>query len=701
MNVKSVCASFTTALCGLSLCAFSVMGAEPALEFKRDWSRVAMPVDLYPSLSNLTLSVWIKTTVVPGANQFGSIAGRGYLGNYTGFGLFTHNNGNICFQTRKGGVNVQANTAYPFDAAWHHVTGVREGNVTRIYLDGKFMADATGVLGTLYQSDMAFALGMRHGVGTVWQYPYNGLMADVQLWDHARTGGQIREDMFRRLAGNEPGLIGYWPLNDPLGAPAAQDVAAGNDGALVNAFWTSDIFCDTHLSDSPNYLGYWAFELSDQDTGDTRVTVSNRVDITDFPVPDGYDRYQLAQSGDPAELDPEGWISTNTAPVEVSFADTPGRAAVYAWFTNTTESVPLRRSAARIIYLPKEAALDFSPRLPHSVQMTSNLFAGLNSLTLSAWIKTKVLPAEGSYGALAGRGYLLGTVNGFGLLLKPDGLVTFQTRTGGTVVQAEWPYPFDGAWHHVAGVRDDDSNATRLYLDGERVAEATGALTSLYSPDRIFALGACDRGSWGLYYDGQMADVRLWDYAQSDEEIRTGMFECLSGAESGLAGYWPLSEGNGEAVFDRTDLGNDGVCVNTPAWAADGEGVAALLPASRRPGLAGHWPMTLADPLTGNTLLSGTQEVSLTVFPVPPGYDGYQITVSPEVAAIEPGAWASTNIAPVLPALPAPAEGGRACYYAWFTNTAEAVSLRRSGGSITYAPKRPALDLSSGRRFRV
>ena len=663
---------------------YATEGADVALDFNNAAARVEMAPELYPALTALTLSAWIKTSVTPAL--LGAIAGRGYLGTMSGFGLFLYNNGNVYFQTRNATVS-EANTPYPFDGKWHHVAGVYDGTETRLYLDGELKSTMPGTHASLFQAGIPFGLGARfEAAGGGWGFPFTGAIAEVQLWSQARTQAQIREDMFRCLAGTETGLIGYWPVNEGAGT-TVKDLAAGNNGTSVYASWTSDITFGPMLSAAGAYAGNWQFTLADLETGDTRVTDSNVVAVAGFQVPEGCDAYQLSASPSASAINPAAWVSTGTPPVPLALAATAGRVYGYAWFTNTAASVPLRRSAAAITRFPVEAALAFRDNW---VATETGRYPALADLTLSAWIKTSVRPAGNpglNYGAIAGRGYLE-TVNGFGLFLSgDDGMVCFQTRNGLTMLEARTAYPFDGAWHHLAGVREGD--VTRLYLDGELANEVTGMLPASLGDDSLaFGLGARHDGMyWGLPFEGSMAEVQLWNGARTQAQVREDMFSCLSGTESGLIGYWPLSDGEGTAVTDRTDAGNDGVRFNSPAWLTDLT-VAALLPASRDPSRQGYWPYTLADLTSGETRYTASNVVAVAGFPVPAGCGFYQISASPAASSVNPAAWAAVP-AGGLPGplqLAAPTDGSPSVLFAWFTDTGAGVPLRRSGASIIYAP---------------
>jgi len=73
----------------------------------------------------------------------------------------------------------------------------------------------------------------------------------------------------------------------------------------------------------------------------------------------------------------------------------------------------------------------------------------------------------------------------------------------------------------------------------------------------------------GYSYNGLVDDVRIWNVARTQAEIRVKMNRALTGSESGLAAYWPFDEGTGGTAHDQTANGNDGTLVNGPAWDPD------------------------------------------------------------------------------------------------------------------------------------
>ncbi len=59
-----------------------------------------------------------------------------------------------------------------------------------------------------------------------------GQMADLRVWRTRRTAEQIRNNLARRLTGNEPGLVGLWDFNDPT-LPLRDRSPNGHHGELI------------------------------------------------------------------------------------------------------------------------------------------------------------------------------------------------------------------------------------------------------------------------------------------------------------------------------------------------------------------------------------------------------------------------------------------------------------------------------------
>ena len=72
-----------------------------------------------------------------------------------------------------------------------------------------------------------------------------GLIDDVQIWNVARTQEQIRQSMRDGLRGDEPGLVGWFPMDSE---PLMDRSPNGNNGSLHGeaAIHSIDVPADEH-----------------------------------------------------------------------------------------------------------------------------------------------------------------------------------------------------------------------------------------------------------------------------------------------------------------------------------------------------------------------------------------------------------------------------------------------------------------------
>lgn len=116
---------------------------------------------------------------------------------------------------------------------WAHIACTLDASgALALYLNGQLLASgqATVPLKAFTQASIA-------DVPTNAQLPLNGLVNEVRLWNVALSVDQIRTNMSKTLVGDEPGLVGYWPLQDRFGT-TAMDRAGVDNGTLVNSGFT-------------------------------------------------------------------------------------------------------------------------------------------------------------------------------------------------------------------------------------------------------------------------------------------------------------------------------------------------------------------------------------------------------------------------------------------------------------------------------
>ncbi|MBL9176292.1 MAG: LamG domain-containing protein, partial [Verrucomicrobiales bacterium] len=118
-------------------------------------------------------------------------------------------------------------------------------------------------------------------------------------------------------------------------------------------------------------------------------------------------------------------------------------------------------------------------------------------------------------------------------------------------------------WCHVAAVVR--TNSTRLFFNGVLVSteEISYDWTPPVEPDRTNYLGRSAMVSerqqgFNPDFDGQMAEVRIWNGERTEAQLRENMFKDLTGAEPGLAGLWNFGKVANGVVPDASPFAHHG-----------------------------------------------------------------------------------------------------------------------------------------------
>ncbi|HNN95958.1 MAG TPA: LamG domain-containing protein, partial [Pseudomonadota bacterium] len=119
-----------------------------------------------------------------------------------------------------------------------------------------------------------------------------------------------------------------------------------------------------------------------------------------------------------------------------------------------------------------------------------------------------------------------------------------------------------GRWTHIA-VSISAGNEAKLYKNGVLMNTQ-----SVWSPATVRRTSNyLGRSNWAAdkYFDGQLAEIRIWGNVRSIDDLRTNLHRSLLGKEDGLQGYWPLDTllpGSITKVRDHSTAGAHGSLIN-------------------------------------------------------------------------------------------------------------------------------------------
>lgn len=201
--------------------------ARPTLRFRGDGDHVH--TDFVPSEPTLgqqfTWEFWKQYRVFQDAT--GSSGNRGTAPRF--YTQLAGDNGQL--RTAIGDAYWTSTTLKAADT-WVHIAIVFDQGQVRTYVDGELQDTREDVT---FSGDGAspFAIGQ----GFQQQRWLDGATREHRIWKVARSQAEIQRDKYRRLEAQQPGLVGYWRLDEGQGDTALDRSPAENHGTIVGAVW--------------------------------------------------------------------------------------------------------------------------------------------------------------------------------------------------------------------------------------------------------------------------------------------------------------------------------------------------------------------------------------------------------------------------------------------------------------------------------
>ncbi len=258
---------------------------------------------------------------------------------------------------------------------------------------------------------------------------------------------------------------------------------------------------------------------------------------------------------------------------------------------------------------PKVAYLNFDGSNDHVLVPDSASLDLKNAITVEAWIRPESISSTKQQNRVVSKGIeweLTISTGDTGTRYGTSGDVQWRAVIGGVDRRIGGGRLTPGTWHHIAGTYDGHTFA--LYVDGELVAQASrsGAIAANNLP---LCIG--DHPTLSRCFDGDIDEVRIWNYARSGEQIRQAMETELTGTEAGLVAYFKLNEAQGQSAADSGPYGNNGVLGDSqttdsadPRWVYEG-------PENKAPQVSAGPDLTLTLPQNQATLRGSASDDGL------------------------------------------------------------------------------------------
>ncbi|GEM_PF-2507702 len=177
---------------------------------------------------DFTYEAWINQTDLAGVNQRLISAGK-YPDK--GWEVFA-NQGQIILRTYDGTVHETRSNSVIQENEWTHIAVMKEESDARIYVNGVDQTETVDLVDPVsYDGQVVFGGYINGG------YHFTGGMKDVRVWAYPRTESEIQDEMSAILIGTEPGLTGYWKLEEGSGDSVYDSSPIEHHGIMHGAIW--------------------------------------------------------------------------------------------------------------------------------------------------------------------------------------------------------------------------------------------------------------------------------------------------------------------------------------------------------------------------------------------------------------------------------------------------------------------------------
>ena len=481
------------------------------------------------------------------------------------------------FEDTAGGVNRPAwGTTTVAIGEWHHIAATYTGSCWALYLDGNpeplnaaavQCPNATPESTSYQRAGLSAGINSTGGLGTGY---FSGIIDEARVWNRALNAGEILANKDLELTSGS-GLVARWGLNEGTGTAINSSVGTF-PGTLTNGpEWVT-----TDLTPPAAPTGLSA-------TGGSGLvnlawTANSEPDLA------GYNLYRSITLGGPYTK-VNAAVITGTTYSNTGLANgTPYYYILRAVDTSTNES----GNSSEVTATPSEAATGLNFDGTNDYITFGNVAGlGVTNFTLETWFYWTgggvSMTTSGTQGIPSviplvskGRGEADGSnldMNYFLGVIPTSNVLAADFEDMATGLN----HPFTGSryittneWHHAAVTYDSATAVWSLYLDG--VLDSTSDIGSNVLPrfDSIQHAGIASAmtsdGTAAGYFQGQMDEVRIWNVARTEAQIRSAANSQLTSG-TGLVARWGMGENGGATI--ASSIGSfPGTLTNGPTFVA-------------------------------------------------------------------------------------------------------------------------------------
>ncbi|MFN0050393.1 MAG: LamG domain-containing protein, partial [Cytophagales bacterium] len=393
-------------------------------------------------------------------------------------------------------------------------------------------------------------------------HKFNGQIDEARIWNVARTPNDIRENIYRTINGNLPGLVAAYNFNQGIGGgnntgvTTLIDQAGGNHNGTLNSFtnlaggttsnWVGSITTTTGLYNfgAPFINMGTAPSVCANGTGTYTITATGQ----------GSFNYQWHRNGN--------IISGQTS---ATLNLTSALTTSVGTYLVQVSSIYGTSTSVGVMFPNCNNALDFDGGNDEIVVGNISQLNLTSNFTAEAWVYNRLNTTGTDFLNTIFSKKTGGGPSGWALFVNEfgttNGRLVFETTNGNFLVSTNINSVPVGQWSHVAV--SVNQGVVSMYINGVLVPSTWTGSFSAVSSTVTFRIGNFEGASF--FNNGIIDEARIWNISLSQQEIQNNLYKNISTTTTGLVGYWDFNQGipagnntTITSIIDKSGNGSNG-----------------------------------------------------------------------------------------------------------------------------------------------
>ena len=216
--------------------------------------------------------------------------------------------------------------------------------------------------------------------------------------------------------------------------------------------------------------------------------------------------------------------------------------------TSTSTAASLAFDRSQYVEVPDSSSLDLT-----------------GDMTIEAWVKSPGLYAWNQALMILMKGT---SGNNYDFYINENNNIAFGFGSHYVYCNDSFNQSEQPQWQHMAVAYNNTTRVARFYRNGVLECERTFETGNPLPNSEQLLIGKVPGGQYNFGFQGNLADIRLWNTARTQPQIQDNKDRRLNVTETGLVAYWPTDELTSSVIHDHSGQNNLGTFnpIHPPTW---------------------------------------------------------------------------------------------------------------------------------------